>query len=98
MIVVLIIGILLAIALPNFAKTRETARSKNCIENLYKLQGVKEMWAMDNNKPPTDTPGTTDLAPTYIKVMPLCPNGGTYTLGTVNTTPVCSTGGTHFIP
>lgn len=98
MIVVLIIGILLAIAVPSFVKTRETSRSKSCIENLYKIQGAKEMWAMDHNKPATDTPtDTPDLTPDYLKVMPQCPSGGTYAVGTVNTSPTCSTGGTHII-
>ena len=96
MIVVLIIGILLAIAVPNFVKTRETARTKSCVENLHKLQGAKEMWAMDNNQPQdAAVNGATDLVPEYLRVMPQCPSGGTYTLGVVNTTPACSTGGTH---
>ncbi len=96
MIVVLIIGILLSIAVPNFVKTRETTRSKSCIENLHKLQGAKEMWAMDNNAPPDSAVnGATDLVPEYLRLLPTCPSGGTYTLGAVNTIPTCSTGGTH---
>ena len=34
MIVVLIIGILLAIAVPNFMKARDNSRAKSCMENL----------------------------------------------------------------
>jgi len=98
MIVVLIIGILLAIAVPNFIKTRETTRTKACVENLHKLQGAKEMWAMDNNAPQdTTVNGATDLVPEYLRLLPTCPSGGTYTLGVVNTTPTCSTGGTHIL-
>lgn len=95
MIVVLIIGILLAIAVPNFVKTRETTRTKSCIENLGKLQGAKEMWAMDNNEPSGSSVTTGDIVPSYLRLMPQCPAGGTYTLGTVSATPACSTGGTH---
>lgn len=96
MIVVLIIGILLAIAVPNFVKTRETTRTKSCVENLNKLQGAKEMWAMDNNAPADSAVnGSSDLVPTYLRVLPTCPSGGTYTLGTVNVTPTCSKGGAH---
>ena len=98
MIVVLIIGVLLAIAVPNFVKTRETTRTKACVESLYKLQGAKEMWAMDHNKAITASPSTTpDLTPDYLKEMPQCPSGGTYTIGTVNVSPTCSTGGTHAV-
>ena len=98
MIVVLIIGILLAIAVPNFIKTRETTRSKSCMENLTKIQGAKEMWAMDNNKAATAAVNAaTDLVPAYLKKLPECPSGGTYTEGAVNVTPTCSVGGTHKI-
>ena len=98
MIVVLIIGVLLSIAVPNFVKTRETARAKSCIENLYKIQGAKEMWAMDHNKSATELPTEIpDLVSDYLKVMPLCPSGGTYDIGTVNTSPTCSTGDPHVV-
>ena len=95
MIVVLIIGILLAIAVPNFVRSRETARSKACVESLYKIQGAKEQWAMDQKKNGTDTPGDGDLygATAYIKTAPACPSGGTYTPGNVQTSPTCSTSG-----
>src|SRR5215470_4300119 len=48
MIVVLIIGILLAIAVPNFIKARETSRTKSCIANLKQIDAATEQWAMDN--------------------------------------------------
>ena len=47
MIVVLIIGILLAIAVPNFIKARETSRAKSCVANLKEIESAKEQWAMD---------------------------------------------------
>src|SRR6476659_357816 len=95
MIVVLIIGILLAIAIPNFIRARETSRAKSCQSNLQHLDSAKEQWAMDNKKTATDTaPASTDLAPTYVKSYPTCPSNGTYTIGQVGTTPTCSIGGT----
>lgn len=97
MIVVLIIGVLLSIATPNFVKTREATRSKSCAETLRKIQTAKEQWAMDNNQPTTATPGTADLAPTYIKTISQCNSGGTYTIGNVNAMPTCSVGGSHVI-
>lgn len=99
MVVVSIIGVLLAIAVPSFVHTRETAQSKSCIENLKKLQLAKESWAMDNNKASTATPTQTDLigAALYLKVMPQCNAGGTYSLNDIGTAPTCSIGGTHQI-
>src|SRR5438067_1339324 len=104
MIVVLIIGILLAIAVPNFIKARETSRAKSCIANLKQIDSAKEQWAMDNQKTQgaTLTGGLSDLvgtgATSYIKNTPTCPSGGTYTVGDIGTAPTCSTGGTHALP
>jgi len=50
MIVVLIIGILMAIAVPNFVKARESSRKQTCISNLKQIDQAKEQWAMDNRK------------------------------------------------
>ena len=95
MIVVLIIGVLLAIAVPNFIKARETSRSKACVANLKQIEAAKEQWAMDNKVAATGvSPGTTDLYgnTAYIKNTPVCQSGGTYTLGDMSTRPVCSIG------
>ena len=72
MIVVLIIGILLAIAVPNFIKARETSRAKACVANLKEIESAKEQWAMDTKAASTATPGTTDLygAANYIRNTP----------------------------
>jgi len=59
MIVVLIIGILMAIAVPNFVKARESSRKQTCISNLKQIDQAKEQWAMDNRK----NAGDTSLAP-----------------------------------
>jgi prepilin-type N-terminal cleavage/methylation domain-containing protein len=95
MIVVLIIGILLAIAVPNFVRARETSRAKSCVANLKQIDAAKEQWAMDNNKQDGDACDMSNLVPTYLKSQPSCPSGGTYTVGNVGTNPTCSIGGTH---
>lgn len=95
MIVVLIIGILLAIAVPSFMNARERSRANACRSNLRQIQAAKEQWAMANNKGPTDTPAWTDLTPNFIQQQPSCPSGGTYTIGNMSTDPSCSIGGTH---
>src|ERR687885_2908381 len=91
MIVVLIIGILLAIAVPNFVKARESSRAKSCIANLKQIESAKEQWAMDTKAAPTDTPADTDLygATKYVKTTPGCPSNGTYTIGSMATRPTC---------
>lgn len=98
MIVVLIIGILLAIATPSYVQARETSRRKACIGNLLRVEIAKQQWAMDNNKEPDATPTWSDIVgPTgYIKGNPAtfptesCPSGGSYTLNSVSTPAQCS--------
>lgn len=90
MIVVAIIGLLAAIAIPNFVKARDTARKNACIANLKQMQGAIQVWAIDGNKVGTDTVLMTNIAPDYIKKEPKCPSGGTYTLTTVDADPTCS--------
>lgn len=99
MIVVLIIGILLAIAVPNFIKARETSRTKTCLANMRQIESAKEQWAMEMKKGAADTPAWGDLvgANAYLKAQPACPSGGAYSINDVATTPTCSTGGTHVL-
>src|SRR5215211_2030204 len=78
MIVVLIIGILMAIAVPNFIKARESSRRNSCVANLKQIDSAKEQWAMDNRKTTGDACVIGDLtgAAGYIKgaaTGPLCP-------------------------
>ena len=97
MIVVLIIGILLAIAVPNFMTARDNSRAKACVSNLEEISAAKEQWAMDNRSTDNATPTQGQLAPTYLKSWPSCPSSGTYTIGNIATDPTCSIGGTHVI-
>jgi prepilin-type N-terminal cleavage/methylation domain-containing protein len=92
MIVVAIIGLLAAIAIPNFVKARTASQKNACIANLKQIQGAKATWALENKKVDTDVPGTTDLygATAYIRATPTCPGGGTYTIANVGTDPSCS--------
>ena len=97
MIVVLIIGILLAIAVPNFMKARESSRTKSCMANLKQIDAAIEQWAMDEKKAGTATVAVTDLtggAEPYLTTAPACPSGGTYATTTVNADPTCSLVGT----
>src|ERR1017187_10381068 len=50
MIVVLIIGILLAIAVPNFVRARASSRLKSIVANLKQIDSAQAQWAMEQNK------------------------------------------------
>ena len=96
MIVVAIIGLLAAIAVPNFIKARTASQKNACIANLKQIDGAKASWALEQKKLVTDTPTDTDLfgATQYIRDKPGCPGGGDYTLNDVGTKPSCSLGPT----
>jgi prepilin-type N-terminal cleavage/methylation domain-containing protein len=92
MIVVAIIGLLAAIAIPNFVKARQASQKSACIANLKQIEGAKATWALENKKVGTDTPTDGDLfgSTLYIRVKPGCPGSGSYTIGNVDTKPACS--------
>lgn len=92
MIVVAIIGLLAAIAIPNFVKARTASQKNACIANMKQVDGAKATWALETKQAVTATPQDSDLfgATSYIRSKPECPGGGTYTLGDVATRPVCS--------
>jgi prepilin-type N-terminal cleavage/methylation domain-containing protein len=92
MIVVAIIGLLAAIAIPNFVKARTASQKNACIANLKQLDGAKSTWALEQKKVNSDTPADTDLfgATQYIRDKPECPGGGTYTIGDVATRVTCT--------
>jgi prepilin-type N-terminal cleavage/methylation domain-containing protein len=96
MIVVAIIGLLTAIAIPSFIKARTTSQTNICMENLTKIDHSKQEWALENKKTGTDTPTQAELE-VYLKAWPECPAGGSYTIGTVDTSPTCSEGAPHII-
>jgi prepilin-type N-terminal cleavage/methylation domain-containing protein len=53
MIVVAIIGLLAAIAIPNFVRARATSQMNACINNLRQLDGAKQQFALENGKQST---------------------------------------------
>src|SRR5512143_3089356 len=85
MIVVAIIGLLAAIAIPNFVKARTASQTSACIANLKQIDGAKATWALEQKKTSADSPGDTDLfgSTLYIREKPACPAGGSYTLKAV---------------
>ncbi|HAM72517.1 MAG TPA: prepilin-type cleavage/methylation domain-containing protein [Verrucomicrobiales bacterium] len=92
MIVVAIIGVLAAIAIPNLVKARKDAQRAACVQNLRAIEGAKEVWALDTRKGGNEGPQPTELygSDKAIKSEPHCPAGGTYTIGTMDSKPTCS--------
>ncbi len=99
MIVVAIIGLLAAIAIPNFVKARNTSQTNACINNLRQMDSAVQQWALETKRQDTSAPVSAEVY-TYLKgqVVPVCPAGGTYALGaTVVDPPTCDVAG-HVLP
>ncbi len=78
-----------------YVHAREQRWMRTCQENLTRIDGAKEQWALEHNKKVTDTPELSDLiseSTGYLKAFPGCPAGGSYVINPVGTNPVCSTG------
>jgi len=105
MIVVAIIGLLAAIAIPNFVRARSTSQKNACINNLRQLDGAKQQWALENKQVSTAPVNVIDVQPYLGRgaagTYPSCPASGTYTLNVVNVAPTCDLGAAptlHVLP
>ena len=89
------VGLLAAIAIPTFVKARSTAQQNACIANLKLLDRATQQWAVEAKKPATAVPTQADLigSALYIRTMPICPAGGTYSFTTISDGPRCSIAG-----
>src|SRR5438874_9262010 len=102
MIVVAIIGLLAAIAIPNFVRARTTSQQNACINNLRQLDGAVQQYALENKLSSSSTYTLANLYP-YIKLtstgaLPGCPAGGSYSPGaSVTNVPTCNISG-HALP
>ena len=97
MIVVGIIGLLAAIAIPNFIRYREASRRSVCIANLKQLNDAKTQWGMEKGKKTKEAPVEADLIgpDAYLRVKPTCPSDGDdyfTTIGNLNERAACSLG------
>jgi prepilin-type N-terminal cleavage/methylation domain-containing protein len=108
MIVVAIIGLLAAIAIPNFIRARTTSQTNECIDNLRMIDGAKQQWALEQSQLGTVTPQATDIQPYLGRgsgQLPTCPidpqNTFTtsYTMNNCQTPPLCQISpATHIKP
>jgi prepilin-type N-terminal cleavage/methylation domain-containing protein len=113
MIVVAIIGLLAAIAIPNFVRARTTSQQDACINNLRLIDAAKQQWALEQGQTSTSTPAASgsNLQP-YLGhgaggELPACPadpaNGWATsygpTLNNVGIKPQCNiVPSTHVLP
>jgi general secretion pathway protein G len=110
MIVVAIIGLLCAIALPNFIRARTTSQTNACINNLRQIDAAIQQYAMENDLGSGASVSLTELSP-YLghwsgggvingggAVDSInCPAGGTYSVTTDSAKPTCNIAG-HVLP
>jgi prepilin-type N-terminal cleavage/methylation domain-containing protein len=93
MIVVAIIGLLAAIAIPNFIRARTTTQTNSCLNNLRQFDSAMQQYALENSLSTGNTFASTALNPylTNLTVTSVCPGNGTYgALDTVGTQPTCT--------
>ena len=90
MIVVAIIGLLAAIAIPSFVRARQTSQTNACLNNLRQIDGAKDQWAIEVGVA-SGTPTMAALVGTdnYIKKDPECPVNGTYVVAALGEDPTC---------
>jgi hypothetical protein len=86
-----------------------TSKLPACQQNLRRIELSKMMWANERTETSPDTPTWADLRPDFPDWLtnnarlwtngrPICPKGGTYTIGRVGERPRCSIGGYEHSP
>ena len=97
--VIVAFGVLIIICvalIPAFIRARSTSATLPCVNNLRQIDAAKNQWALEHHKKSQDTLTWNDLRPYFparwTNGMPICPDGGTYTLGRVGESPRCSLG------
>ena len=90
MIVVAIIGMLAAIAVPSFNKARLSAQRTGCISNLRQIDGAKERWAVEAHRGAGAPVDEAEVNSYMKRGAPNCPGNGSYNYGNLDTDPTCS--------
>ncbi|MBI3848774.1 MAG: hypothetical protein HY298_00575 [Verrucomicrobia bacterium] len=78
--------------LPYFVRDGRRNPVTSCVNNLRQLDGAMQQWGLEHKKTPGDTPRWTELVGTnlYVREMPVCPEGGSYNLGSFGGKPTCT--------
>ena len=92
MIVVALIGILAAIAIPAFRGAIAKTQKQACALNRKNIDGAKLQWALEHKQPETATASDADIfgPSAYIEHKPDCPAGGVYSLNPVREKCTCN--------
>jgi general secretion pathway protein G len=98
MIVVTLIGVLAAAAIPAYNHSVAKTQARACITNLKSIDMAKTQWMADARKGMGDTPTDAELFgdDKYIRDKPQCPSGGIYDLRAASAKPVCNVPGHSF--
>ena len=75
MIVVAIIGLLAAIAVPSFIRARRRSQGTTVLNECRQIDGGIDQWALENNKTSGDTVTWDDITP-YLKAGTRLANSG----------------------
>lgn len=89
MIVVAIIGLLAALAVPGFVKARKQSQGRRTVNDARQMDAAIDQWALEKGKGDNNAIVTAEAA-TYLK-MPWPANdvlGNTYAIGTVGSSQV----------
>ena len=106
MVVVGIVSLTAAIAVPNFVRASSMSQKNACINNLYQIRSAIAQWAMETKAAPGATVRFSDIR-VYLRSSITCPAGGTsfsdsYTITDTATLPTCKRVPTgpkaHFLP
>ncbi|MEI7903297.1 MAG: prepilin-type N-terminal cleavage/methylation domain-containing protein [bacterium] len=89
MIVVAIIGILAAIAIPNFLRSRKESQKNSCIANMKQIEGAIEQYMLAGNAAAPATVAALCVAGDtgYMKSEPHCPAGAAATVYAIPVSP-----------
>src|SRR5690348_9406085 len=101
MIVVAIIGLLAAIAIPNFLRARSTSQQNTCINNLRQIDAAIQKWALETGQaadaavPPDGSSIQPYMGHGLEGSLPWCPLdtakgfATSYEVSTVSEAPTC---------
>ena len=87
-VVVMIVGIILAIAVPNYVSAQRTSRAQSCIASLKEIDTAKSQYAVENGLSAGDSVNNAaSLVPTYLPAWPSGPLPGTFIANAIGTDP-----------
>lgn len=90
LIVLAIIAIILAVAIPNYSRSREESTKNTCVANLRQINNAVDQWVIDNKIAVGTVLSGSDEEDVYSYLKgsrPKCPSGGEYTIHAVGDVP-----------